>query len=94
MSDRRIELQQRRRELLLRSEAQRRSLAQTTAELETRLHGIDHVIGMARRFVAQPALIAGGLAAIVMIGPKRLLGWAGRAVVLFSTGRRLFKRLR
>jgi hypothetical protein len=94
MGDRRLELQEKRRELLLRSEAQRRSLAETTHELEQRLHGIDHVINVARRFVAQPALIAGGLAAIVMIGPKRLLGWAGRGIVLLSTGRRLFQRLR
>jgi YqjK-like protein len=94
MSERSLELQQRRRELLLRSEAQRRELGHTTRELEQRLQGIDHIINVTRRFVAQPALIAGGLAAIVMIGPKRLLGWAGRAVVLFSTGRRLIKRIR
>jgi len=94
MSDRRSELQERRRELLQESESQRRSLAQTTRELELRLQGIDHVINLARRFVAQPVLIAGGLAAIVMIGPRRLLAWAGRGIVLFSTGRRLFKRIR
>jgi len=94
MSDRRIELEQRRRELLLRSESQRHSLAQTTRELQQRLQGIDHVINVARRFVAQPVLIAGGLAAVVMIGPRRLLGWLGRGIVLLSTGRRLLKRLR
>jgi hypothetical protein len=94
MSDRRLELESRRRELLSRSESQRRSLTQTAREIETRLHGIDHVISVGRRLVAQPALIAGGLAAIVMIGPKRLLGWVGRGIVLFSTGRRLMRRLK
>ena len=94
MSDRRVELQSRRRELLARSELQRRSLSHMTRDIETRLRGVDHVIDVARRFVAQPLLIAGSLAAVVMIGPKRLLGWAGRGLILFSTGRRLMKRLR
>jgi len=94
MSDRRYELESRRRELLLRSASQRTSLTQQAREIEARLHGIDHVIAVARRFAAQPMLIAGGLAAVVMIGPRRLLGWLGRGLVLFSTGRRLFKRLR
>jgi hypothetical protein len=94
MSDRRAELENRRRELLKGSEFQRRSLGRAAHEIETRLQGIDHVITVARRFVAQPMLIAGGLAALVMIGPRRLLSWAGRSIVLVSTGRRLFNRLR
>jgi len=94
MSDRRIELQARRRELLARSELQRRSLAHMTRDIETRLRGVDHIISVARRFVAQPLMIAGSLAAVVMIGPRRLLGWAGRGLLLFSTGRRLMRRLR
>lgn len=94
MSDRRFELESRRRELLSRSELQRRSLARTTREIEARLHGIDHVISVARRVVSQPALIAGGLAAVVMIGPKRLLSWVGRGILLFSTGRRVLRRLK
>jgi hypothetical protein len=94
MSDRRLELANRREALLAKSDAQREILAQTTREIEMRLHGVDHVISMARRFVARPLLLAGGLAVIMMLGPRRLLSWAGRAVVLLSTGRRLMRRLR
>lgn len=94
MSDRRGELEYKRRELLTRCESQRRALGRLTLDIEERLHGVDRVVGVVQRFVAQPMLIAGCLATIVMIGPRRLLAWAGRGIVLFSTGRRLFKRLR
>ncbi len=92
MSDRRAQLAARRLDLLDKSDRQRRSLANHAQQIEARLRGADHVIGLARRFVAQPLLLAGGLATIMMIGPKRLIAWAGRALVLFSTGRRLLKR--
>ena len=94
MSDRRTELASRRLALLAQSEAQRGKLAQTTREIEVRLRGVDHIISVARRFVAQPLLLVGGLAAIILVGPRRLLSWAGRGIVLISTGRRLLRRLR
>lgn len=92
MSDRRTQLAARRRELLDKSDRQRRSLATHVQQIEARLRGVDHVIGLARRFIAQPLLLAGALATVMMIGPKRLIAWAGRGLVLFSTGRRLLNR--
>jgi hypothetical protein len=92
MSDRRTQLARRRRELLDKSDMQRRSLAANVEHIEAKLRGVDHMIGLAKRFVAQPLLLAGGLATVMMIGPKRLLAWAGRGLVLFSTGRRLLNR--
>jgi hypothetical protein len=94
MSDRRAELEYRRRELLAKSAAQRKLLTSSAGEIESRLHGLDHVIHLARRFVAQPVLLASALTVVMLIGPKRLLSWAGRGLVLFSTGRRLLKRVR
>lgn len=94
MTDRRSELESRRRELLAKSAAQRGLLATSTRDIESRLRGLDHVIDLTRRFVAQPVLLASALTTVMLIGPKRLLSWAGRALVLFSTGRRLLRRMR
>jgi hypothetical protein len=94
MSDRRTELKNRHRELLAKSAAQRGLLATSTRDIERRLRGLDHVIDITRRFVAQPVLLASALATVMLIGPKRLLSWAGRALVLVSTGRQLLKRVR
>lgn len=92
MSERSTELANRRRALLAQSDVQRGVLANSTRDIEQRLRGVDHVIDLAKRVVVQPMLLAGALTVVMMVGPRRLLRWAGRGLVLFSTGRKLLRR--
>ena len=89
MSDRQQELAARRQALRAQSEIQREYLSRTVEDIETRLAGIDRGIDIARRVVRKPIVLAGGIALVALIGPRRLLRIAGRSEVLFSTGRRI-----
>lgn len=94
MSDRRLELANRRQALLAQSAAQRGSVAQAAREIELRLRSVDQAIHVVRGFVARPWLLAGSVAAIMMLGPRRLLGWVGRNVLLISTAWHILRRAR
>lgn len=94
MSDRRQRLAQRRAALLAHSAVQRGELSQQVAQIESRLASVDHTINVVKRYAAQPLLLAGGVALLVMIGPRRLLSWAGRSAVLLSAGRRMLRLMR
>ncbi len=94
MSERRQRLAQRRVALLAHSAAQRDALSQQVSQIEQRLASVDRTINVVRRYAAQPLLLAGGVALLVMIGPRRLLSWAGRSAVLLSAGRRMLRLMR
>lgn len=79
--------------LRLRSAVQRRELGSTMNEIEHHLSGLDRGIGVAQRFIKNPAVIVGGVALVALVGPKRLVSWASRGALLYSTARR-FIRLR
>ena len=91
MSERRQRLAQRRAALLAHCAVQRGDLSQKAAQIETRLASVDRTINIVRRYAAQPLLLAGGVALLVMIGPRRLLSWAGRSAVLLTAGRRMMR---
>lgn len=79
--------------LRLRAAVQRRELGSTVNEIEHQLSGLDRGIGVAQRLIRNPAVIVGGVALVALIGPKRLVGWASRGALVYSTAKR-FLRLR
>jgi hypothetical protein len=91
VSDREEQLASRREALLARSAAQRQLLAELAGDIEYRLGGLDRGINAVRSAARQPLLIAGAIAAVVLIGPRRLVRWLGRGALLWSTGRRLLR---
>jgi hypothetical protein len=79
VSERRLSLQRRREELLARGAAQREYVGAELDTLDAGAARIDGYIGIARRM--RPALILGGLALVVLVGPRRIVGLArGTAV--------------
>jgi YqjK-like protein len=92
-SDRQRELAARREALRAESAIQRDFLGRTVEDLESRLAGIDRGIEIARRAVRKPVVLAGAIALIAFIGPRRVLRIAGRSAVLFATGRRVMRLL-
>ena len=93
-SDRAVFLAQRRSALRARCAVQRVRLAETTEHIQERLSGIDRGIDTLRRYVAHPLVLAGGVALLAMIGPRRVFRWAGSSAVLLSTGKRVLRLLR
>lgn len=79
--------------LRLRAAVQRRALGSTMNEIEHHLSGLDRGLGAAQRWVKNPAVLIGGVAAVALIGPKRLMGWVSRCALIYTTARR-FMRLR
>ena len=71
---RRQELAAKRAMLVARSELQRRDLAISTGDIAYSLRKVDAAVGVARRAATHPLLLAGAVAAIVVvIRPRRLL---------------------
>lgn len=79
--------------LRLRSAVQRRELGATMNDIEHHLSGLDRGIGAAQRLIKNPAVLVGGVALVALVGPKRLMRWASRGAVIYSTAKR-FIRLR
>ncbi|MBL8264947.1 YqjK family protein [Steroidobacter sp.] len=77
--------------LRLRAAVQRRELGSTMNEIEHHLSGLDRGIGAAQRMIKNPALLVGGVALVALIGPKRLVRWASRGALLYSTAKRLMR---
>jgi hypothetical protein len=93
MSERQRELAARREALLAQSAIQREVFGRTVQDIETRLTGIDRGIEIARHIVKKPIVLAGGIALVTLIGPRRLLRIAGRSAVLYASGRRILRLL-
>jgi hypothetical protein len=79
--------------LRLRSAVQRRELGSTMNEIEHHLSGLDRGIGAAQRLIKNPAVLVGAVALVALVGPKRVVGWASRGALIYTTARR-FMRLR
>jgi hypothetical protein len=82
MSDRRVELSERRAALMLRSAVQRRQVAREFEALEARLHLTDHYLAIARRIVLHPVVIASTVVVIALLGRGRAFRLLGRTVLL------------
>lgn len=94
MSERMLTLARRRNALRVHCAVQRGHLATTVQHIESRLGSIDRSIDIVRRLAGRPLLIVGGVALLVMIGPRRMISWAGRSAILFTTGQRVLRLLR
>ena len=70
---------------------QRIHLGDETRHLETKLAGVDRAINVVRNIAKQPLLIAGGVALLALLGPRRIVRVAGRCAVLFTTGKRVMR---
>ena len=91
MSERFDQLSAKHKTLRLRTELERRQLAQAAHETERHLAGIDRSVNAVRRIVRNPALVVGAIGIVVFVGPKRVLGFASRAFMLYTTARRLLR---
>jgi YqjK-like protein len=90
-----LELAQRREALVARSSAQRHEVAAAAAEITARLDRIDQRIEAVRRFFRRPWLLAGAVAAaLVLLGPRKLLQIVSRSAFLFSTAQRVAQLVR
>jgi hypothetical protein len=91
MSGRVKELAQRERVLQERCAAQRASVAQEIVAIEARFASVDRMAGLARRALLHPAVIAGGIVALLTIGRLRGMRLIGRLYLLATAGRRLMQ---
>jgi len=94
MSDRQLELAARREALVAQSTVEREQLGMLAGEIETRLAGIDRGLQVARNVARTPVVLAGAIAMVAFIGPRRLLRAAARSAMFIATGRRVVSLLR
>ena len=77
--------------LLARIAVQRRKLGDTAEEIEHELGRVDRGIAAVRRVLRSPALIGGAIAVVALVGPRRLLRWSTRGLMMYSTARQLLR---
>jgi hypothetical protein len=77
--------------LLARIAVQRQELAETAEEIEHELGRLDRGVAAIRRVLSNPVLIGGAIAVVALIGPRRLLRWSSKGLMLYSTARQLLK---
>jgi uncharacterized coiled-coil protein SlyX len=88
------ELEQRRMALQERSSAQRALIAESTAALAARGRVLDRAVAVARAIAARPLVIGSIVALAVVVGPRRILGWAARATAFYGLTRQFAATLR
>jgi len=79
------ELAQRRQVLVARAAVQRAELAGALQPAVRRLAALDRLVAAVRQ---RPVMVTVAIAAVVLLGPRRLLHWALRALPLFALLRR------
>lgn len=94
MSNRVKQLAERERRLQERCAVQRGDIAAEVAAIEARLASIDRMAGVARSALLHPAVIAGGIVALLTIGRLRGMRLVGRVYLLASAARRLMQVVR
>lgn len=94
MTERALQLAAKRNALRAHCEVQRSHLFDTAQDIQSRLANIDRAIAVVQHYAHRPLLVVGGLGLFAMLGPRRLLRWAGRGAFLFTTGRRLMSLVR
>jgi hypothetical protein len=77
--------------LLARIAVQRRQLGETAEGIEHELGRVDRGLAAVRRVLSSPALIGGAIAIVALVGPRRLLRWSSRGLMLYSTARQLLR---
>jgi YqjK-like protein len=87
-------LTRRRQSLQALSEAQRNLIAAEAGAIVERVAGIDRAYVRVRELAVSPVAIVLGGAALLLIGPRRILRLAGRALFMFTAARRAVGFLR
>jgi hypothetical protein len=88
MSNHASAIRQRRQQLQLKCAAQRSQLLEIGDDLQERLRNTDRAIEIAKRLTSAPLLVAVGLGLLAILGPKGMVRWSSRAVLLISGVRR------
>jgi uncharacterized membrane protein YqjE len=71
------------------SSAQRILIAESTAALAARGMVLDRAVAVARGIAARPLVFGSMVALAVVVGPRKILGWAARAAAFYGLTRRL-----
>jgi len=94
MRKRLSELQERRALLEQKSAQQRQQLGAAVDEIDSRIRRVEGGLGSARKFLRRPAVLAGGAALGLLVGPRRALRLAGQAALVVAAARRLLRFVR
>ena len=77
-----------------RSTAQRSLIAESTAVLAARGMLLDRAVAFARGIAVRPLVFGSIVALAVVVGPRKLLGWAARVATFYGLTRQLAAALR
>jgi hypothetical protein len=77
--------------LLARCAVQRRQLGESAEEIQHELGRLDRGLDIVRRVVRSPVMIGGVIGIVALVGPRRLLRWATRGLMWYSTARSLLR---
>jgi hypothetical protein len=91
MSERFDQLTARHSNLLASCAVQRQQLAETAEEIEHELGRLDRGIEIVRGVLHSPATLGAAIAIVAAVGPRRLLRWGTRALMFYTTARRLIE---
>lgn len=94
MSDRVRQLAERQAALQARCAAQRALIADEVAAIEVRFSRVDRLARVARATLLHPAVIAGGVVALLAVGRSRGMRLVGRLYLLSTAARRLIQTVR
>jgi hypothetical protein len=94
VSDRVRQLAERQAELQVRCAAQRALVAAEVAAIEERFESVDRIARVARATLLHPAVIAGGVLAVLTVGRSRGMRLVGRLYLLSTAARRLMRTVK
>lgn len=94
MSDRVRQLAEREADLQARCAAQRALIASEVTAIEARFSRVDSIARVARATLLHPAVIAGGVVALLTVGRSRGMRLVGRLYLLSTAVRRLLQTVR
>ena len=94
MSSRLQDLARRRANLQSKCDFERQRLLQDISSLEQPLLGVDRGIQAVQRFAKRPLAIAGGVALMIGLGPRRIIRLMSRGMVLTAAAKRLIGLVR
>lgn len=94
MSKRLRGLEERRALLQRKAAAQRQQLSEAVEEIDARVRRVEGGFGSVRKFLHRPAVLAGGAALGLLVGPRRALRLAGQAALVIAAARRLLRFVR
>ena len=77
--------------LLARIAVQRAELGATAEEIEHQLGRVDRGLAAIRGVLKSPVMIGGVIAVVALLGPRRLLRWSSKGLLLYSTARQLLR---